>query len=180
MKKKVNNRDRGGKSKKRYSINEQIKAKEVRLIDNKGNQVGVVPIEKAKEMSNDLNLDLLLISKDANPPVCKIADYGQFLYQEKKREKQTKKTTQTIKELKLSHNISIGDYNVRLNHAKKFLTKKYKVKLTVVFRGRHIIYKNDHGIKIVERFLEDIKEYGTKDNQEIRPTRNLSIMINPK
>lgn len=173
-------RNRGGKSGKRYILNDQIKARQVRLIDHNGDQIGVVDIETARSRANEQDLDLLLISPDANPPVCKITNYGQFLYQEKKKEKQTKKSTQTIKEIKISHNISIGDYNVRLNQAKKFLSKKFKVKLTVVFRGRHIIYKNDHGIKIVDRFLDDIKEFGVKDNQEIKASRNISIIINPK
>tara|TARA_B100001989_G_C24521733_1_gene456243 strand:+ start:543 stop:914 length:372 start_codon:yes stop_codon:yes gene_type:complete len=123
---------------------------------------------------------LVLISKDAKPPVCKIVDYGQYIYQQKKKEKQSKKTTQTIKELKMSHKISSHDYNVRINQAIKFLTKRFKVKTTLVFRGREIAYRETLGMKLIERFLSDLEEYGTKDDIIVKSGRNLSVLINPK
>ncbi len=123
---------------------------------------------------------MVLISKDAKPPVCKIVDYGQYIYQQKKKEKQSKKTTQTIKELKMSHKISSHDYNVRINQAIKFLTKRFKVKTTLVFRGREIAYRETLGMKLIERFLSDLEEYGTKDDIIVKSGRNLSVLINPK
>ena len=122
----------------------------------------------------------MLISKDATPPVCKLIDYGQFLYQQKKKEKKSKKSNNIIKELKLSHKISIHDYNVRINQAVKFLEKKYKVKITIRFKGREIIYRDQLGIKTIDRILEDLNEYGIKDNDIVKSGRNLSVLINPK
>ena len=122
----------------------------------------------------------MLISEQATPPVCKIVDYGQFMYQQKKKEKKSKRTSNTIKELKMSHKISIHDYNVRVNQAIKFLTKKLKVKVTIVFKGREIIYRDQLGVKTIERFLEDLNEYGTKDNDIVKSGRNLSVMLIPK
>ena len=102
------------------------------------------------------------------------------MYQQKKKEKQQKKATQTLKELKMSHKISIHDYTVRINQAKKFLGKKHKVKLTIPFRGREIMYRDQLGTKIIDRFLGDIAEYGIKDNDLIKSGKNLSVIINPK
>tara|TARA_Y100000591_G_scaffold328360_1_gene354685 strand:+ start:1799 stop:2176 length:378 start_codon:yes stop_codon:yes gene_type:complete len=125
-------------------------------------------------------MDLLLLSDNASPPVCKIVDYGQFMYHQKKKEKQSKRSGQVIKELKLSHKISSHDYNVRINQAIKFLNKKFKVKITVVFRGREIVFRDNLGMEMVLRFLSDIEEYGIKDNDIVKSGRNLSVMINPK
>lgn len=131
-------------------------------------------------MSLDQNLDLMLISKDANPPVCKLIDYGQFMYQQKKKDKKSKKTNNVIKELKMSHKISVHDYNVRINQAIKFLEKKYKVKFTIKFKGREIIYRDQLGVKTLDKVIEDLNEYGIKDNDIVKSGRNLSVLINPK
>ena len=152
----------------------------MRLISKDGEQLGVVPLQEAKRISNEQNLDLILISKDAKPPVCKLIDYGQYLYQQKKKVKQSKKSAQTIKELKMSHKISIHDYNVRYNQAVKFLSKRYKVKLTLVFRGREIVYRDTLGVNLIEKFLKDVESYGSKDDVIVKSGRNLSVMINPK
>lgn len=131
-------------------------------------------------MSTEKNLDLLLISGDANPPVCKLVDYGQFMYQQKKKEKQQRRSVQVIKELKMSHKISIHDYNVRLTQAEKFLKKKNKVKLTITFKGREIVYRDTLGNKLADKFLADIEEHGIKDNDVVRSGRSLTVLINPK
>lgn len=131
-------------------------------------------------MGSDQNLDLMLISKDASPPVCKLIDYGQFMYQQKKKDKKSKKTNNVIKELKMSHKISIHDYNVRINQAIKFLDKKYKVKFTVKFKGREIIYRDQLGVKTLDKVIKDLNEYGIKDNDIVKSGRNLSVLINPK
>ena len=140
----------------------------------------MVSITEARKLSSEKNLDLLLLSSNASPPVCKIVNYGQFMYHQKKKEKQSKKTTQVIKELKMSHKISVHDYNVRINQAVKFLSKKFKVKLTIVFRGREIVFRDNLGVEIVKRFINDIEEYGIKDNDIVKSGRNLSVLINPK
>lgn len=131
-------------------------------------------------MSQDQSLDLMLISKDAKPPVCKLIDYGQFMYQQKKKDKKSKKTNNVIKELKMSHKISVHDYNVRINQAIKFLDKKYKVKFTIKFKGREIIYRDQLGVKTLDKVIEDLNEYGIKDNDIVKSGRNLSVLINPK
>jgi translation initiation factor IF-3 len=150
------------------------------LVDAEGGQLGILTLDEAKKLSSEKNLDLMLISKDATPPVCKLIDYGQFMYQQKKKDKKTKKTNNIIKELKMSHKVSIHDYNVRINQATKFLEKKYKVKFTIKFKGREIIYRDQLGIKTIKRVLEDLNEYGIKDNDIVKSGRNLSILINPK
>ena len=139
-----------------------------------------MPLEDAKRLSAEQNLDLLLISGDANPPVCKLVDYGQFMYQQKKKEKQQRRSAQVIKELKMSHKISIHDYNVRLNQAEKFLKKKNKVKLTITFKGREIVYRDTLGIKLADKFLLDIEDHGIKDNDVVKSGRSLTVLINPK
>lgn len=142
----------------------------------------MLALDEAKRIAQEKDLDLLLVSKDVDPPICKLINYGQFMYQQKKKSKQNKakKSSNVIKEIKLSHKISIHDYNVRVNHAKKFLSKKNKVKLTIFFKGREITYRDNLGVQTAERFLEDIQDYGTKDNDIVKSGRNLTVLINPK
>ena len=98
----------------------------------------------------------------------------------KTKEKQAKRPSQTIKELKMSHKISTHDYQVRINQAIKFLGKRYKVKTTLVFRGREIVYRDTLGMNLIEKFLSDLEAYGTKDDVIVKSGRNLSVLINPK
>ncbi|MFC1616821.1 translation initiation factor IF-3 [Candidatus Margulisiibacteriota bacterium] len=175
------NRFKGRKSfGKRYIINEQIKANEVRLIDEKGTQIGVVSIEQARSQAEAVGLDLLLISAEAKPPVCRIVDFGQFRYQQQKKDKQSKKSskTQVLKELKMSPKISEHDYNVRLTSAKKFLGKKYTVKLAIFFKGREITHPQ-LGKDLINRFLDDVKEVGNAACDMSTSGRIFSVMINP-
>lgn len=127
-----------------------------------------------------MSLDLLLLSTNTSPPVCKIVDYGQFMYQQKKKDKQAKKSVQTTKELKMSHKISIHDYEHRLRQARTFLSKKFKVKVTITFRGRDIVFRDQLGTKKMQEFLDDIVEDGIKDTGIVKSGRNLSVIINPK
>ncbi len=124
-------------------------------------------------------MDLLLISETSDPPVCKLVNYGQFMYQQKKKEKSARKSAQVTKELKMSPKISQNDYQVRLNKAKVFLGKRYKIKLTIFFRGREIMHR-DLGEKLAKRFLEELSEIGTSDAQLSRAGRNFVIIISPK
>jgi len=141
-----------------------------------------VSIERARELATERNLDLLLVSSTTNPPVCRIIDFGQFRYQQQKKEKQSKKSgrnTSTIKELKMSPKISEHDYMVRLTNAKKFLNKGFKVKLTVFFRGREITHP-ELGKGILERFLEDVKDLGNPESKIMSAGKIFSVVINPK
>ena len=170
----------GGNPIKHYYINQRIRAKEVRLIDQDGTQIGVMPIREALSKADEQGLDLIQITNQSNPPICKLADYGQFMYQQKKKDKQQKKHGQVIKEIKISHKISDNDYETRLNQAKKFLDKKYKVKLTVTFKGREIVFRDTLGMDRVKKFVDDIQDYGIKDNDIVKSGKNINLLINPK
>ena len=175
MKKKV-----GASSIKHYFTNQKIRAREVRLIDQDGNQIGVMPTPEALVKADQAGLDLIQITNQSNPPICKLADYGQFMYQQKKKDRQQKKQSQVIKEIKMSHKISENDYETRLSQARKFLEKKYKVKLTVTFKGREIVFRDTLGMERVHKFLSDIQDYGIKDNDIVKSGKNINLLINPK
>jgi translation initiation factor IF-3 len=151
----------------------------VRLIGPEGEQLGVTSIEDARNISSQKQLDLVLISENSTPPVCKLIDYGQFLYKQKKKEKQSKKTSQIIKEIKMSPKISDHDYTVRLNKSKKFLEKKYKIKVNIFFRGREIVH-NELGFKLIQRFIGDISELGSAESDPQRNGRSIIVILAPK
>ncbi|HEX2935163.1 MAG TPA: translation initiation factor IF-3 [Bacteroidales bacterium] len=145
----------------KYNINEGIRAKQVRLVgDNVENQ-GVVPISEALRLAHELELDLVEISPNADPPVCKIIDLQKFLYQQKKKLKETKaKTVKVIiKEIRFGPNTDDHDYNFKLKHAINFLEDGSKVKAFVFFKGRSILYK-EQGEILLLRFAQDLEEYG--------------------
>ena len=141
--------------------------------------MGVLSIEEANSKAKEKDLDLLLISETATPPVCKLVNYGQFMYHQKKKDKQAKRSAQVSKELKLSPKISDNDYNVRLTAGKKFLGKNYKVKLTVMFRGREVVHK-ELGIALIERFIADVIDLGTADKDYSKTGRMITVNITPK
>ena len=158
-----------------------IKAKEVRIIGAEGEQIGIVSISKALELAKEKSLDLLLISEQATPPVCKIVNFGQFRYQQQKKEKKAKKNTkaQVIKELKLTPKISDHDYLVRLKNGIKFLQKGYLIKIAVFFKGREMSHP-EIGKDLLKRYKEDIKEYGDVTTSLTQGHRTLYFIINPK
>jgi translation initiation factor IF-3 len=160
-------------------INEQIRAREVRVVEESGNQLGVITIQDARRISTEKGLDLVLISENAVPPICKLVDYGQFMYQQKKKSKQGKKSVQVTKELKMSPKISEHDYQVRVNQGFKFLEKKYKIKLTIFFKGREIVH-SELGYELANRYINDIKELGNAENQPSMSGRSLIVIISPK
>ena len=141
--------------------------------------MGVVGIEKAREVAKTKGLDLVMISENATPPVCKVIDYGQFMYQQKKKDKQSRKSAQVTKEIKMSPKISDNDYQVRLNRGLDFLKKKYKIKLTIYFRGREIVHQ-DLGRDLVKRYLEDVADFGTAESGLGQAGRQLITNITPK
>jgi len=127
----------------RININRNIRAKEVRVIDPEGNQIGIIPTYKAIAVANDFGLDLVEISPNANPPVCKIMDYGRYKYEltKKRQEAKKKQTIFQLKEIKLRPKTGEHDLKTKINHIKKFIERKDKVKVTVIFRGREICSK---------------------------------------
>lgn len=118
------------------------------------------------------------MSPNAEPPVCRVLNYGQFKYQQNKKDKQAKKSNKSniVKEIKMSPKISIHDYTVRVNHSKSFLEKGYRVKLTIPFRGREIMHK-DLGNELAQRFIEDIKDFGTPDSELQSAPRSLVVQF---
>ena len=140
-------------------VNREIRAPKVRLITASGEQVGVVPLFQALAMAEEEGLDLVEISSQSSPPVCKIINYGKFRYDQTKREKESKKTQHQIKikEIKLKPNIGIHDLETKLEHAKQFLEKGNKVKVTCTFRGREMM-RPELGERIMQKFCSDLDE----------------------
>ena len=141
-------------SNKELQINEEIRDKEVRVIDSDGSQLGIMPVHQALEMAYARNLDLVKIAPQAKPPVCKIIDYGKFRFEQAKREKEARKNQRVveIKEIRLSLNIDTHDFNTKLGHAKRFLEDGNKVKVSIRFRGREMGHP-EHGYDTMSGLL---------------------------
>ncbi|MDD3628211.1 MAG: translation initiation factor IF-3 [Actinomycetota bacterium] len=140
-------------------VNEQIRVPEVRLITEEGKQIGIVPIEEALKAAEEKGLDLVEISPGSIPPVCKIIDYSKYRYMMEISEK-TKKKKQSqiiIKEIKLRPKININDLNTKRKQIEKFLNSGYKVKITIMFRGREIVHR-EIGMTILDKLLEELKD----------------------
>lgn len=162
-------------------INEEIRAKEIRLIDEAGNQVGVTTSREALKLAQSKNLDLVEIAPMAKPPVCRIMDYGKYKYEQSKREKEAKKNQHviTVKEMKLRPKIDEHDYQTKLNKILKFLEGKDKVKVTIMFRGREIAYA-DQGRQICDRIAEAAKELAVVEKPAKVEGRNMIMVLAPK
>ncbi|MDA7420921.1 translation initiation factor IF-3 [Tritonibacter multivorans] len=161
-------------------INEKIRAPEIRLIGAEGENVGVVHPAKAMQMAEDAGLDLVEISPNATPPVCKIMDYGKFKYEQQKRESEARKKQKTIevKEVKFRPNTDTHDYGVKMKNVFKFLENGDKVKVTLRFRGREMAHQN-LGRELLERVAEDVKEIGKIENMPKMEGRQMVMMIGP-
>ena len=144
---------------KELQINNQIQDREVRLIGADGEQLGIMPIAKAQSLADEAELDLVKIAPTAQPPVCKIMDYGKHRYEQIKREKEARKNQKIveIKEVRLSMTIDVGDLNVKARQAQKFLTAGNKVKVSIRMRGRQMAH-SDLGLEVMKRFFELVKE----------------------
>src|SRR5438067_8293649 len=142
-------------------MNDRIRAREVRVIDNEGNQLGVMQPFEALKIARERGLDLVEISPNANPPVCKIQDYGKFLYEKEKQERAAKKHQKviTVKEVKFRINVDEHDYQTKKNHVLRFLDDGDKVKATIFFRGREMT-RQSLGRQILERLIKDVEEKG--------------------
>lgn len=143
--------------------------------------MGLIPLEQALEKAKEEGLDLLLVSPDAEPPVCKIINYGQYKYEQNKKEKLARKVNKAhvVKELKMGPKISSNDFDTRARQCTDFLKKGYKVKLTITFRGREIIHA-DLGHKLIDRFMETIDEVGARDSDVSSAPKALTLMIKGK
>lgn len=165
----------------RININRNIKAKEVRVIDPDGNQIGVIPTYKAIAVANDFGLDLVEISPNATPPVCKIMDYGRYKYErtKKKQEAKKKQTTFQLKEIKVRPKTGEHDLNTKINHIKKFIARKDKVKVTVIFRGREITL-TQLGNQLLEKIVEDTVEIAILEQPPKFEGRTMVMVLAPK
>ncbi len=166
-------------SKDPYVINEHIRAKEVRLVGDNVEQ-GIYPIEKALRIAEKMELDLIEISPNAEPPVCRILDYQKFLYQQKKRQKEQKQKAAkvVVKEIRFGPQTDDHDYNFKLKHAIGFLKEGSKVKAYVFFRGRSILFK-EQGEVLLLRFANDLEEYGKVEMMPVLEGKRMIIMISP-
>ena len=162
-----------------YYTNEQIRAREVRLVGDNVEQ-GIYPIERARQIAAEQGLDLIEISPTAEPPVCKILDYQKFLYQQKKRQKEQKQkaTKVVVKEIRFGPQTDDHDYNFKLKHAQGFLKEGSKVKAYVFFRGRSILFK-EQGEILLLRFANDLEELGKVEQMPVLEGKRMTIMISP-
>ena len=162
-------------------INEEIRDREVRVVDQNGEQLGVMPIRQALDLADEQQLDLVKIAPQAKPPVCKLMDYGKYRFEQSKREREIRKNQKVIevKEVRLSATIEDHDVDVRVKNAIKFLQDGNKVKVTIRFRGRQITH-SEIGREQMRNFAERIKDYGTVDKQPVIEGRNMSMFISPK
>lgn len=166
---------------KENRINEEIRDKELRVIDEEGNMVGIISREEAMALAEEKNLDLVLISPNATPPVCKILDYGKYRYEAQKREKDAKKKQRIIqvKEIRLSTFIEEHDIQVKANTAAKFLKEGDKVKVSLRFRGRELGH-TDLGREVMDKFAELCSEYSTVEKNPVMEGRSLTMFLAPK
>ena len=165
----------------RVGINQSIRAKEVRLINPDGEQVGIVPIADALSAAGDFGLDLVEISPNASPPVCKIMDYGRYKYEQTKKRQEAKKKQSTfqLKEIKVRPKTGEHDLQVKLGHIKKFIGKKDKVKVTVMFRGREITL-SQLGNEMLERIAEETADIAVIEQSPKFEGRTLVMVLSPK
>ena len=162
-------------------MNDRIRAREVRVIDDESGQLGIMPPFEALKLAKERGLDLVEISPTAQPPVCKIMDYGKFLYENEKKERAAKKKQKiiTVKEVKFSINVDDHDYETKKNHVLRFLDDGDKVKATIFFRGREMTRTN-LGRQILERLIKDIGEKGIVEFRPRQEGNTLHAILAPK
>ena len=162
-------------------INEQIRDKEVRVIGEDGEQLGIMPTKEAQKLADDAGLDLVKIAPTAKPPVCKIVDYGKYRYEQARKEKEAKKKQKTVevKEIRLSPNIDTNDLNTKMNAARKFLSKGDKVKVTLRFRGREMAHmaSSKH---ILDDFAENLSDVATLEKAPKVEGRSMTMFLAEK
>ncbi|MEE1065869.1 MAG: translation initiation factor IF-3 [Acutalibacteraceae bacterium] len=166
---------------KETQINEEIRDKEVRVIDSEGNQLGVMPIEEALRLAEEKNTDLVKIAPQAKPPVCKIMDYGKYRFEQAKREKEAKKNQRVIeiKEVRLSLNIDTHDFETKVGHAIKFLKSGNRVKVSIRFRGREMAHP-ENGLVTMSKFADACSEFGTVEKPAKLEGRSMLMFLAAK
>ena len=164
-----------------HQINEDIRDKEVRLISESGEQLGIMSAQEALNLAEEQGLDLVKISPNAVPPVCKVMDYGKFRFEQTKREKEARKNQRVveIKEIRLTPGIDVNDLNVKVGHACRFLKGGDKVKVSVRFRGREVTHSSI-GLDLLQRFAEKCAEAGNVEKQPKMEGRHMHMFLAPK
>ena len=165
----------------RTNINKNIRAREVRVIDPDGNQIGIIPTIQALDTAAEFGLDLVEVSPNANPPVCKIMDYGRYRYEQTKKKQEAKKKQSTfqVKEIKVRPKTGEHDLQTKINHIRKFIGRKDKVKVTVIFRGREITLSN-LGMALLEKIADETEEIAMLEQSPKFEGRSLVMILAPK
>jgi translation initiation factor IF-3 len=165
---------------KNLRVNETIRAREVRLIDPEGEQIGIVPIDQARSKATEAGLDLVEVAPDAKPPVCKIFDYRKLQYDRKRRDREARKRRRHVelKEVKMRPRIDEHDYQTKLRHIREFLEGGHKVKVTIMFRGREMAHR-EQGRTILERVAKDVSGVGTMDDRISQMGRQQHMILSP-
>ncbi|HLF66704.1 MAG TPA: translation initiation factor IF-3 [Gammaproteobacteria bacterium] len=163
---------------KNIRLNDKIRVREVRLIDNEGQQLGIVLIEEALRLAREAELDLVEIAPNEKPPVCRIMDYGKFLFEQRKKQHAAKKKQKQIqiKEIKLRPTTEEADYQVKLRSLRRFLEEGDKVKITIRFRGREVMH-NDLGLALLKRLEQDILDLGVVEQHPRLEGRQMGMLI---
>lgn len=161
-------------------INDEIRAPRVRLIGVDGSQLGLFAIRDAQRVADDQGLDLVEIAPNADPPVCRVMDYGKFKYQQAMKAKQARKNQSKveIKEMKFRPKIDVGDYETKKGHVLRFLKKGARVKITIMFRGREMAHP-EQGLNVLERLSADLKQYATVESAPKLEGRNMLMLLAP-
>ena len=161
-------------------INERIRVPEVRLIDDEGNQVGVLKTPDALRFAQERDLDLVEVAPEARPPVCRVLDYSKYKYEQAQKLKQARKHQQqiVIREIKFRPKIAQHDYDTKKGHVERFLRHKDKVKVTIMFRGREVTHP-ERGTMILDRLAEELAELGVVEQRPLQEGRNMTMMLAP-
>jgi translation initiation factor IF-3 len=161
-------------------INERIRVPEVRLIDENGEQVGIVPTNEALERARNSDLDLVEVAPNSKPPVCRILDYSKYKYEQEQKAKQARKHQQqtNVREIKLRPKIAQHDYETKRGHVERFLKQQDKVKVTIMFRGREQSHP-ERGRMLLDRLLEDVSEIGVVESPPLQEGRNMTMLLGP-
>jgi len=166
---------------KELFINEQIREKEVRVVSDSGEQLGIMATDKAQALADEADMDLVNISPNANPPVCKIMDYGKFRFEQGKKQKEAKKNQKTveIKEMRLSATIDTHDMEIKAKNVRKFLVAGDKVKVSIRFRGRQLAH-TDKGREVMKTFIEMLEDVATVEKNAKMEGRSMFMVLTPK
>lgn len=168
-------------NKLRNRINDEIKSRQIRLIDEEGKQIGIITLEEGLKIAKDLNLDLVEIQPKTNPPVVKLMDYGKFRFEINKKKSNIKKKQKEIKikEIKFRPNTGENDYLIKLKNIKKFLDEGNKVKITICFKGREIIHKKN-GLELIKRICDELEAIGKIESVPKFEGKNIIAIISSK